>query len=75
MTFEKTYELDRNNQIIIRLPAKFKPNKRVRVIIEAIDDDKSVKLDSLKEAANDPLFLSDILEVQSDFQYSDKDAI
>lgn len=72
MTFEKTYEPDRNNQIIIRLPAKFKANKRVRVIIEGIDDDKSTKLKSLEEAAKDPLFLSDILEVHNDFQYVDE---
>ena len=75
MTFEKTYELDKNNQIIIRLPAKFKSSKRVRVIIEGIDDDKKSKSDSLKKAAKDPLFLSDISEVQNDFQYSDKEAI
>ncbi len=75
MTFEKTYEIQKNNQLIIKLPEKFKSKKRVRIIIEDVDDDRNAKLDLLKKASKDPLFLSDIQEVKDDFQYSDREAI
>ena len=45
MTYERTYELKNKNQLIIRLPDKFKSKKRVRVIIEDVDDDKSAKFE------------------------------
>jgi len=75
MTFERTYELKDNNQLIIRLPDRFKSKKRVRVIIEDIDEDNKSKIESLKRAAKDPLFLSDVQEIQDDFQYSDKETL
>ena len=75
MTFERTYEINDNNQLIIRLPDKFRSKRRVRVIIEDIDDDKKSKLESLKKAAKDPLFLSDVQEIQEDFQYTDKESL
>ena len=69
MTFEKTYDLNDNNQLIIKLPERFRSKKRVRVIIEDIDNDYNDKIESLQRAVNGPLFLSDIQEVQDDFQY------
>jgi len=57
------------------LPDKFRSKKRVRVIIEDIDEDKKSKLESLKKAAKDPLFLSDVQEIQEDFQYTDKESL
>ncbi len=75
MTFEKTYDIQKNNQLTIKLPEKFKSKKRVRIIIEDVDDDRNTKLDLLKKASKDPLFLSDIQEVKDDFQYSDREAI
>ena len=75
MTFGKTYEIQKNNQLTIKLPEKFKSKKRVRIIIEDVDDDRNAKLDLLKKASKDPLFLSDIQEVKDDFQYSDREAI
>ena len=75
MTFEKTYEIQKNNQLTIKLPERFKARKRVRIIIEDVDDDRNAKLDLLKKASKDPLFLSDIQEVKDDFQYSDREVI
>lgn len=75
MTFEKTYEIQKNNQLTIKLPEKFKSKKRVRITIEDVDDDRDSKLDLLKKASKDPLFLADIQEVKDDFQYSDREAI
>ena len=64
MIFEKTYEIQKNNQLIIKLPERFKSKKKVRITIEDVDDDRNAKLDLLKKASKDPLFLSDIQEVK-----------
>ncbi|WP_373493547.1 hypothetical protein [Aquiflexum sp.] len=43
MTFEKTYEVQKGNQLIIKLPEKFKSMKRVKVIIEDVDESRQEK--------------------------------
>jgi len=73
MTFEKTYDVQKNNQLIINLPERFKSKKRVRVIIEDIDENRDIKIALLKKASTDPLFLSDIAETVSDFENSDNE--
>jgi hypothetical protein len=64
MTFERTYEIQ-NNQLIITLPNSFRNKKRVRVIVEDVDQHHSDKINLLKKASTDPLFLSDINEINS----------
>jgi len=71
MTFEKTYNVQGNNQLVINLPERFKSRKRVRVIIEDIDENRDAKIEMLKKASTDPIFLSDIIEISSDFEISD----
>lgn len=73
MTFENTYIIQNDHRLIIKLPEKFKSKKKVRVIIEDIDETRDEKIKMLKEAMNDPLFLSDIDEAASDFNNSDND--
>ncbi len=73
MTFEKTYDVQKNNQLVIILPDKFRSKKKVRVTIEDIDENRDEKLSLLKKAASDPIFLSDIAEIDSDFRYSDNE--
>ena len=71
MVFEKTYEVQKDNRLIIHLPEKFKTKKRVKVIIEDIDESRDQKIKILKKAIKDPLFLDDINEATSDFENSD----
>jgi hypothetical protein len=73
MAFEKTYEVQKNNQLIIKLPDRFKTKKRVRVIVEDVDDIRDEKIKLLNKASKDPLFLSDIDEISKDFEISDKE--
>ena len=73
MTFEKTYDVQKNNQLVINLPDKFRSKKKVRVTIEDIDENRDEKLSLLKKAASDPIFLSDIAEIDSDFRYYDNE--
>jgi len=71
MTFEKTYQIQDDNKIVIELPDSFKNKKKVRVIIEDIDVSRKEKVELLAKALKDPLFLVDINEIADDFQYPD----
>lgn len=62
MTFEKTYTIPKDHRLIIRLPEKFKSKKRVKVLLEDVDESRDEKINLLKKASTDPLFLSDIEE-------------
>ncbi|MFN2423993.1 MAG: hypothetical protein ABR572_09470 [Cryomorphaceae bacterium] len=73
MTFKKTYKIQKDNRLVIELPERFKSRKKVRVIIEDIEESRTEKIKSLRKAANDPLFLSDIEEIASDFENSDSE--
>lgn len=73
MTFEKTYKIQKDNRLVIELPERFKSKKKVRVIVEDIEESRAEKIKSLRKAANDPLFLSDIEEIASDFENSDNE--
>lgn len=75
MTFEKTYEIRKDNSLIIKLPDRFKSKKRVKVIIEDVDENRLERIEELKKASKDPLFLADINEVTSDFEYSDNELL
>ena len=75
MTFEKTYEVKKDNRLIIKLPDRFRSKKRVKVIIEDVDDSRQEKIKLLRNASKDPLFLSDINEVNSDFSDSDNELL
>lgn len=74
MTFEKTYEIN-NNELTIKLPEKFRSVKKVRVVVEEAENERSKKIQLLKKALTDPLFKADLEEIKNDFQYSDKEAI
>ena len=74
MTYKKTYEVKKNNQLIIDLPDQFKMKKKVMVIIEDIDDEQEDKINLLKKASKDPLFLADINEISADFENIDKES-
>ena len=73
MTYKKTYDVQKNNQLVIKLPDRFRSKKKVRVTIEDIDENRDEKIYLLKKAASDPIFLSDIAEIDSDFRYSDNE--
>jgi hypothetical protein len=73
MTYKKTYNVQKNNQLVINLPDRFHSKKKVRVTIEDVDENRDEKISLLKKAASDPIFLSDIAEIDSDFRYSDNE--
>ena len=66
MTLRQVCDI-KNNQLIINLPEGFRNSKKVLVIVNDSVDSKTEKLSLLKQAANDPLFITDIKEVLDDF--------
>jgi hypothetical protein len=64
-----------NNQVVINLPPNFVNKQQVIVVIEDVFDTKAQKLEQLKAALNDPLFLADIKEVQNDFDAVDHETL
>ena len=57
------------------LECKVTNNQQVTVVIEDVIDTKAQKLEQLKAALNDPLFLADIKEVQNDFDAVDHETL
>jgi hypothetical protein len=66
MTYKTIYSVE-NNQVIVTLPPHFSDKKQVTVYVDEHTDVNSQKLDALKMAAVDPLFLADIREINADF--------
>jgi hypothetical protein len=66
MTLTKLYKVT-DNQLIITLPIGFKDKQ----VLVTIDDKPSLnkdKISMMKLAAKDPLYLSDLQEVNDDFE-------
>lgn len=74
MTFRQVCKVN-NNQIVINLPPNFINKQQVSVVIDEIVDSKPAKLEQLKTALNDPLFLADIKELQNDFDSIDHETL
>jgi len=74
MTYKQVCSVN-NNQVVVKLPANFGNNKQVTVLIDDQVDSRDQKLAQLKDALNDPLFISDISEINKDFDSIDNEAI
>jgi hypothetical protein len=74
MTLKQIYSVE-NNRLIIDLPENFKGRQNVMVIVEDVKKSYEDKCDLMKEATNDPLYLSDVKEVMNDFKFVDLENI
>jgi|TARA_R100000027_G_C2197850_1_gene78969 hypothetical protein len=72
--FKKKYKV-KDNQLIIDLPNTFDEISSVIVTIEEDLNDHQKKIELMKKASKDPLFLADIKEVNNDFKFADSDAL
>lgn len=64
-----------NNQVTVTLPPDFSDKKQVTVYVDDQVDTKALKLELLKAASNDPLFLADIKEIHDDFDSIDSETL
>ncbi len=75
MTHRQIYEVPTDKRLIIKLPKTFKNKKKVLVIIADGVDKQAKKLNTLKAAMKDPLFLADMEEVEKDFSAIDSETL
>ena len=61
----------KNNQIIVTLPPNFGDKKEVTVVVDDFVDTKAKKIELLRNATKDALFLADIKEINQDFDSID----
>lgn len=74
MTF-KTVCPVKNNQVLVTLPPNFSDKRHVTIYVDDQIDLKSQKLDLMRIASSDPLFLADIHEVHRDFDSIDHETL
>ena len=75
MKHSKVYAVSGKSQLVIDLPENFKDKDKVLIVIDDVAETKEEKLEKLKEAMNDPLFLADIQEINEDFHPIDGETI
>jgi hypothetical protein len=61
----------KNNRVIIDLPQAFVGSKQVVVTLDNEVDERESKILLMKQAAEDPLFLADVQEIEDDFSFPD----
>ena len=64
-----------NNQVIVTLPPDFIDKTQVTIYVDDQVDVRSQKLEALRTASNDPLFLADIKEIKEDFDSIDHETL
>ena len=57
--------------LTIKIPEIFREKKKLLIVID--DCISPSKIELLKKAASDPLFLKDIADVENDFENTDKE--
>lgn len=66
MSVEQIVKVPENGQLTIQLPSALN-SKKVKVVIDEVDEDREAKVALLRKAATDKLFLADMEEVSRDF--------
>ncbi len=75
MIVKQIYNTYNKTQLIINLPDTFRQKRRILVVLDDSIDIKTEKLDLLKNASTDPLFLADIDSVSRDFRNVDSELL
>ena len=73
MSIEQIVDVTDSGLLTIQLPPTLLNNKKVKVIINDIDDTLDNKINLLKKASLDKEFLSDLKEVNNDFEFAESD--
>ncbi|MBD0279833.1 MAG: hypothetical protein ICV81_17990, partial [Flavisolibacter sp.] len=63
MSIEQIVDVPESRQLIIQLPSSLKDKKRVKLIINEIDEALENKIALLQKSSQDKDFLSDLQEV------------
>ncbi len=67
MALQNIYEINAAGQLIIDVPKELQGQKKLRVILEDISMDRKAKIEMMAKAAQDPLYMQDMEEIENDF--------
>lgn len=73
MIVKQIYKTENKSQLLINIPEIFRGKRHILVLLDDSVDTKSDKMDLMKLASNDPLFLADIETVYNDFRNVDSE--
>lgn len=75
MLVKQIYKTNNKSQLLINIPESFRKKKHLLVVLDDSVDSKTDKMDLMRKASKDPLFLADIEEVSKDFGNTDSELI
>ncbi|HOC77664.1 MAG TPA: hypothetical protein PLO36_06160 [Methanofastidiosum sp.] len=70
-TIRQTLKVPKNHEVKIKIPDYVNENDSVEAIVIIGLEDNKKKIDELKKAMNDKLFLEDLNEIEKDFENVD----
>ena len=73
MIVKQIYKTGNESQLLINIPENFRDKRHILVLLDDSIDTKADKMDLMKLASNDPLFLADIETVFNDFRNVDSE--
>ncbi|HVG41212.1 MAG TPA: hypothetical protein VM888_06340 [Chitinophagaceae bacterium] len=71
MGIEQIVDVPPSGELTIQLPSSLKNSKRVKLVINEIDETLENKITLLTKACDDKDFLSDMQEVNNDFEFAE----
>lgn len=71
---KKIVRIGKEREIKIQIPPFVAENQLIEVIL-IIEEEETKKIDELKQAMSDKLFLEDLREIEQDFQYIDSEGL
>lgn len=75
MIVKQIYKTDNKSQLLINIPENFRSKRHILVVLDDSVDTKADKMDLMKIASIDPLFLADIKTISQDFSKVDSEIL
>jgi hypothetical protein len=73
MIVKQIYKTGNKSQLLINIPENFRSKRHILVLLDDSVDTQSDKMDLMKLASKDPLFLADIETINNDFRNVDSE--
>jgi hypothetical protein len=75
MIVKQIYKTDNKSQLMINIPENFRGKSHILVVLDDSIDTKADKMNLMKMASMDPLFLADIDTISKDFRNIDAELL
>ena len=74
-TVRQTIRVPKSHEVKIKIPYNIKENDSVEIVLITGLEDKKRKIEELKKAMEDKLFLKDLNECMEDFKHVDAEGL